>query len=56
MKLKRYLKMKKEDQMLSRLPITSAQLTSGNNSERLKYEIGQLLNSLYRSKKLTYNL
>ena len=39
--------------MLSRLPITLAQLNAGNNSEKLKNEIRQLLYSLYRSKKLT---
>ena len=36
------------DQMLSRLPITLAQLKAGNNSEKLKNEIRQLLYSLYR--------
>ena len=41
------------DQMLSRLPITWAQLKAGNNSEKLKNEIRQLLHSLYRSKNLT---
>ena len=35
--------------MLSRLPITLAQLKAGNNSEKLKNEIRQLY-SLYRSK------
>ena len=39
--------------MLSRLPISSAQLKAGNNSEKLKNEIRQLLYCLYRSKKLT---
>ena len=34
------------NQMLSRLPITSAQLKAGNNSEKLKSEIRQLLYSL----------
>ena len=29
--------------MLRRLPITLAQLKAGNNSEKLKNEIGQLL-------------
>ena len=33
--------------MLSRLPITLAQLNAGNNSENLKSEIWQLLYSLY---------
>ena len=37
--------------MLSRLPITLAQLKAGNNSEKLKNEIRQLLYSLYDSKK-----
>ena len=41
------------NQMLSRLPISLAQLNAGNNSEKLKNEIRQLLYSLYRSKKLT---
>ena len=39
--------------MLSRLPIILAQLKAGNNSEKLKNEIRQLLYYLYRSKKLT---
>ena len=39
-------------QMLSRLPISLAQLKAGNNSEKLKNEIRQLLYSLYRSKYL----
>ena len=43
-------------QMLSRLPISPAQLKAGNNSEKLKNEIRQLLYSLYRSKKLTKQL
>ena len=41
------------NQMLSKLPITLAQLKAGNNSEKLKNEIRKLLYSLYRSKKLT---
>ena len=47
------LKILTPDQMLSRLPITLAQLKAGNNSEKLINEIRQLLYSLYRSKKLT---
>ena len=39
--------------MLSGLPISLAQLKAGNNSEKLKNEIRQLLYSLYRSIKLT---
>ena len=42
--------------MLSRLPITLAQLKAGNNAEKLKNGIRQLLYSLYRSKKLTKQL
>ena len=42
--------------MLSRLPIALAQLKAGNNSQKLKNEIRQLLYSLYRSKKLTKNV
>ena len=42
--------------MLSRLPITLIQLNAGNNSEKLKNEIRQILYSLYRSKKLTKQL
>ena len=38
--------------MLSRLPITLAQLKAGNNSEKLKNEIRQLLYSLYRLKNM----
>ena len=44
------------NQMLSRLPILLAQLKVGNNSEKLKNEIRQILYSLYRSKKLTKQL
>ena len=50
------LKMLTPSQMLSRLPISLAQLKAGNNSEKLKNEIRQLLYSLYRSKKLTKQL
>ena len=39
--------------MLNRLPISLAQLKAGNNSEKRKNEITQLLHSLHRSKKLT---
>ena len=44
------------DQMLSRLPITVAQLEAGNNSQKLKNEIRLLMYSLYRSKKLIKRL
>ena len=42
------LKILTPNQMLSKLPITLAQLKAGNNSEKLKNEIRQLLYSLYR--------
>ena len=44
------------DQMLSRLPVTLAELKAGNNSQKLKNEIRQLLYFLYRSKKLAKQL
>ena len=47
------LKILTPNQILSRLPITLAQLKAGNNSEKLKNEIRQLLYSLYRSKNMT---
>ena len=47
------LKILTPNQMLSRLPITLAQLKAGNNSEKHKNEIRPLLYSFYRSKKLT---
>ena len=43
------------NQMLSRLPITFAQLKAGNNSEKLKNEIRQLFYFLHRSKKSNQN-
>ena len=47
------LKILTPNQMLSRLPITLAQLKAGNNSGKLKNEIRQLLYFLYRSKNMT---
>ena len=44
------------NQMLSRLPISLTQLKAGNNSEKRKNEIRQLLYPLYRSKQLTKQL
>ena len=49
------LKILTPNQMLSRSPITLAQLKAGNNSEKLKKEIRQLLYSLYRWKNLQNN-
>ena len=42
------LKILTPNQMISRLPISSAQSKAGNNSVKLKNEIMQLLYSLYR--------
>ena len=50
------LKILTPDQVLSRLPTSLAQLKAGNNSQKLKNEIRQLLYSLYRSKNLTKQL
>ena len=47
------LKVMTPKQMLSRLPILLAQLKAGNNSEKLKSEIRQIVYSLYRSKSLS---
>ena len=47
------LKILTPNQMFSRLPITLSHLKAGNNFEKLKNEIRQLLYSSYRSKKLT---
>ena len=41
------------NQMLSMLPISLAQLEAGNNSQKLKNEIRQLLYSFYCSKNMT---
>ena len=41
------------NRMLKRLPITLAQVKSGNNSESLLNEIRQIVYSLYRSKEIT---
>ena len=49
------LKILTPNQMLCRLPISLAQLEAGNNLEKLKNEIRQLLYSLYRSRKNLQN-
>ena len=46
-------KIQTPDQMLSRLSISLAHLHAGNNSEKLKNEMRQLLSSLYCSKNMT---
>ena len=50
------LKILTPNQMLNRLPIILAQLKAGNNSEKRKNKIKQILYSLYQSKKLTKNI
>ena len=47
------LKMLTPKQMLSRLPILLAQVHAGNNSQKLKNEIRQLIYSLCKSKKIS---
>ena len=46
------LKILTPSQMLSRLPISLAQLQAGNSSEKLKNEIRQLFYSLYHSENM----
>ena len=50
------LKILTNKQMLNRLPILLAQIQAGNNSNKLKNEIRQILYSLYRSNVLTKNV
>ena len=47
------IKILTRNQMLNRLSIASAKLKAGNNSNKLKNEIRQLLYSLYCSKIIT---
>ena len=47
------LKILMPNQMLSRLPISLAELQAGNNSQKVENEISQLLYSLYCSKNMT---
>ena len=47
------LKILTPQQMITRLPILLAQLKDGNNSQKLKNEIRQIVYSLYRSKNLS---
>ena len=46
------LKILTPQQMITRLPILLAQLTAGNNSQKLKNEIRYIVYSRYRSKNL----
>ena len=47
------LKILTPKQMITRLPILLAQLKAGNNSQKLKNEIRQIVYSLYSSKNLS---
>ena len=47
------LKILTNKQIRNRLPILLAEIQAGNNSNKLKNEIRQILYSLYRSKVLT---
>ena len=47
------IKISTPNQMLNRLTIALAQLNAGNNSNKIKTEIRQLLYSLYCSKNMT---
>ena len=47
------LKILTPQQIITRLPILLAQLKAGNNSQKLKNEIRQIVYSLYRSKNLS---
>ena len=47
------LKILTPNQMLKRLPIVLTQIIAGNNSESFLNEIRQIVNLLYRSKKVT---
>ena len=50
------LKILTPQQMITRLPVLLAQLKAGNNSQKLKNDIKQLLYSLYRSTKLSITI
>ena len=47
------LKIMTPSQLITRLPVLLAQLKAGNNSNKLKNEIRQIVYSLYRSKNLS---
>ena len=50
------LKIMAPSQLITRLPILLAQKQAGNNSQKLKNEIRQILYSLYRSRNLSKTL
>ena len=50
------LKILTPEQMLQRLPIVLAQIKTGNTSENLLNEIGQIVYSLYSAKEITKNV
>ena len=47
------LKIMTPSQLITRLPILLSQLKAGNNSQKLRNEIRQIIYSLYRSKNLS---
>ena len=47
------LKIMTPSQLITRLPILLAHVKAGNNSQKLKNEIRQIICSLYRSKNLS---
>ena len=50
------LKIMTPSQLITRLPILLAQKQAGNNSQKLKNEIRQIIYSLYRSRNLSKTL
>ena len=50
------LKIMTPSELITRLPILLAQKQAGNNSQKLKNEIRQIINSLYRCKNLSKTL
>ena len=49
------LKLLTPKQMIIRLPILLAQMKAGNNSQKLKNEVRQIVYSLYKAKKTKQN-
>ena len=47
------IKIMTPNQMHMRLPVALAQIKAGNNSQKLKNEVRQLLYSLYKAKRMT---
>ena len=47
------LKIMTTSQLITRLPVSLSQIAAGNNSNKLKNEVRQIVYSLYISKKLS---